>query len=398
MRNRRDLALVAGTLFAVLLLAVFLGPTGSGDDGDPRLSTYLSGRDGSRALFLALAELGIPAERRLEPWDEGLAGEAGPAGLVVLAPPRPSTPREMEALLDWVRAGGTLVYGPGGGADRIGDELGLPTRSAAPEAVGALERVRWMERRAEGIAARPTAPHPWTDGVEEVIGFHRVFRAGLPGAEGARVLLATEDGDPAVVLLRLGEGRVVAWSDPWVLSNGRLREGDGALLFARLAAELAVEGAPIRFDEYHQGFRADGGPVLALRRFLLETGAGRWLLQAGVAALALLLLAGARLGAPLPETSTRRRSPLEHVEAVSAAYRKAGARDTARRLLIAGLDRRLGRRWSRMVDAAPSGAEASPAIRRIREATNEEGEKDLVALAAAVDEFVREVRGWTRAR
>jgi hypothetical protein len=127
--------------------------------------------------------------------------------------------------------------------------------------------------------------------------------------------------------------------------------------------------------------------------------AGLWMQLLAACAL-LLWAAGRRFGAPLPPPPLRRRSPLEHVEALAGAYRQAGARRTARRLLLAGLARRLGRRvppddaaagemLDRMATNAPVGREAAEALRRdFRRGTD----ADLVALARGVDRYLDEVR------
>jgi hypothetical protein len=132
---------------------------------------------------------------------------------------------------------------------------------------------------------------------------------------------------------------VIAWSDPAPLSNIALREdSDAALLFARAVAGV---GSTVHFDEYHHGYRGGGSPVAATLRFLGETRPGHAALQLAAAGLGLLFLLGRRFGAPLAPAPALRRSPLEHVEALAGAYRQAGARRTARRLVLAGLARRL---------------------------------------------------------
>jgi hypothetical protein len=86
------------------------------------------------------------------------------------------------------------------------------------------------------------------------------------------------------------------------------------------------------------------------------------------------------------------------VDALAGAYEKAGARETARRLLVAGLARRLGRR----APAAPAAEKemlarlsAHPTAGDAARALNDEWQKgrmaDLVALARDVDRYLDEV-------
>ena len=117
------------------------------------------------------------------------------------------------------------------------------------------------------------------------------------------------------------------------------------------------------------------------------------MLQIIIAALALLLLAGARLGAPVPSLRGRRRSPLEHVEAVAAVYRRAQARRTTRQLLMAGLERRLGRRIT-AADGTIAATALNPSAQaeRLREQWQRGIDGDLADLAGAVDDYLTEVR------
>lgn len=421
MDDRRRRLAVGVLVLSLLGLVLLVGPHADPDEADdPRRSSYLSGPQGARALYLTLRELGVPVERRLEPW----RADAPEDGLVVLAPSRGPGPNEVESLLAWIREGGILLLATSPGTDTLNRELGLRIVSTAPDTLGPLERVRW-----EGVEASPE-PHRWTDGVDAVPGFRYLFAENTPlpaekAAEGkaemraegiaegddreeppaTEVVLRGPGGQAALLTFPLGNGRVVAWSDAAPLQNSRLRAGPAALLFARMALEATEAGddpgdpATLRFDEYHHGYRADGGLAVAIRDVALHTGMGRWLLQGAVAILALLLLAGHRLGAPLRRIDTRRRSPLEHVEAVAGAYRKAGARRTARDLLLAGMNRQLGRRSGAGGHSTPPGdPDQSAAARRLHDEWKRGEEADLAALSSAMDDFVREVRGWNPRR
>jgi hypothetical protein len=197
----------------------------------------------------------------------------------------------------------------------------------------------------------------------------------------------------AVALFRIGDGRVFAWSDATVLVNGALRDGDAALLFVRAAEDIVAAGGELYFDEYHHGYR-EARPLHALAEVLTGTGWGRAVLQALVACVALLLLAGARFGAPIREHDTRRRSPIEHMMALAGAYERAGARRPARRLLLAGMERRLGRRVLSADRTAPAALEGTDAGRRLKEEWERGEDADLADFAGALDDYVMEVRRW----
>lgn len=378
MRSGRERLLAAALLVLAFVLVVVLAPEEDRSAADLRLSTYRVSPHGARALYLTLEELGVAVDRRLTPF----ADADSPAGpLAVLAPSEALSPAELHALARWVEDGGSLLL-VAGRRNEILDTLGLALTVTAE------------------ASARPL-PHRWTEDVGVVRGFDRAFsdssRVLRSGA--AAPLLRTDAGAVVALTFRRGEGTVVAFSDPSPLANRMLQESGAALLFARAAAELAGEEGAVIVDEYHHGYRNGGSPVAATLRFLGDTSLGHGTIQLLVVGLGLLYLAGRRFGAPYPPPPAHRRSPLEHVSALAEVYRQAGARERARRLMLAGLARRLGRR-------APHGPEdegrlLSDLARRLpvgRERAVElqaewrSGTTDLVALSRKIDSLLNEVK------
>lgn len=397
MFSRRDTALLVAVVVVVGGLWMLLAPgDDEGSPGDPRLSSLHTSPNGARALYLTLQELGIPTSRRLTAYQEGEAPAAGP--LALLAPTEHPTPRELASLRRWIDAGGTLLYAARPGDPTL-DTLGLEVRSLAPDSLSPLGLAGW-----EGVPVEPRS-HRWTEGLETTAAARFAFDDASPALSGrdATPLLATADGELAAVALPRGDGTVAAWSDPNLLSNRTLREGGRPLVFARAAAEAAADGDSVVFDEYHQGYRAGGGPVEATLRFVRRTAPGHAALQLAVAGLGLLLLLGRRFGAQIELEKGRRRSPLEHVDALSAAYRRADARGTVRRLLVAGLARRLGRTLPEDTTAteflAPL-ADRLPGGRAEAERLTAEWKKrdgaDLAVLARALDAVVASASGPVR--
>jgi hypothetical protein len=294
----------------------------------------------------------------------------------------------VHSLADWVRKGGTLVYAARRG-DVTVDSLGLRLRSLVSADSGYAELTS---------AGRPAtaAAIPLTQGVEVVDGFRRGFDPASARRTHATVLAAAGNV-PVVVDFRLGKGRVIAWADAAPLVNRSLKGSRAALLFARTAAD-AADGKALWFDEYHHGFGGGGGTLDGTLRFLARQGAGHAALQVAVALLGLLLLFGRRFGAPLLPPPPRRRSPLEHVDALAGAYRQAGARTTARRLLLAGLARRLGRRVppgaqgeGELLQRLAAHPTAGEAARTLEAEWRKGASADLVALSRDVDRYLEEV-------
>jgi hypothetical protein len=191
---------------------------------------------------------------------------------------------------------------------------------------------------------------------------------------------------------------VVAWSDPEPLTNDRLRTSGAAVALVRAAAAGAGPRGTVWIDEYHHGYRDGGSAVGGTLRFMRDRPWGHATLQWLLVALGTLLLFGRRFGAPLQPPPARRRSPLEHVEALAGAYRQGGARRTARRLLLAGLARRMGRRVPRegtereLLERLTVHATAGDAARALRDEWKKGDGADLVTLSRNVDRILEETR------
>jgi hypothetical protein len=206
-----------------------------------------------------------------------------------------------------------------------------------------------------------------------------------------------------VVLVGRGAGEVLAVSDPGLLSNARIAASGLAPVVARAAAEwtAAEAGAgtvqALWFDEYHHGYR--GGSLRAgLWRFLTGHPAGRAALHLSLVGLLALVAASVRLGRPLERTGQVRRSPVEHVAALGDAYRHAGAEVVARRRLVAGFARRIGRERPRAGEEGrflagiqtrvPAGGEAVAAV-----AAGWRDEVSVLELARRIDRAVLRLTG-----
>ncbi|HEY7766996.1 DUF4350 domain-containing protein [Longimicrobium sp.] len=384
--------MLVGLVLVLLILSTLVGTQAPDNREDPRASTFLTSTGGLQALYWTLEEVKIPVARRTAPLVGAGGTDSLPRALALISPAEQPTPAEMHALAEHVRGGGTLVFAaspwPTGG--QVYDTLGLDVNSL-PGAQGA--------EYGEGAAAT-ARPHRWTEGTRTVKGFRRGFADSSRVVRERRATVLLEaGGKPVAITYKMGGGTVVAFADARPLTNERLRTSGAAPVFARAAAELAAGGA-LTFDEYHQGFQGDGSVWKALRRFLAEHPAGHASLQLFAVLLLLMLAAGRRFGAPLPPPPARRRSPLEHVDALAGAYRQAGAKRTARRLLVAGMARRLGKRapadeagaaelLGRMATASPVGRDAAAALQtEWKRGTDAE----LVSVARRVDDLLDEVK------
>lgn len=396
--DRRNRILAGILLGALAILILVTGPARDArNDADPRVSTFRSTANGARALYLTLDELGVPVGR----WLYALAdADTSPGVLALVAPTQAMTPHELNWLREWVEAGGTLFYVARAGAG-IHDTLGL-----ALEPHERHEDADPGRRPRSAVAQLTPVSHAWTDGIPPMRGRMRwVFAdsSARIASGAAEPLLVTDNGDVGALTFAVGDGTVVAWSDYRAFTNEELRESGALLLFARAVEALRHEDQPLVFDEFHHGYRARRGPAWATLHFLRDSPLGHATLQLIVAGAGVLVLLGRRFGAPTPPARADRRSPLEHVEALAGAYRKANARRRIRHLVVAGLMRRLGRRPPATPDEerrlletlAARDSAGSDAAGRLLDEWDKESNAEPHVLAREADRLMAEVkRRW----
>ena len=356
---------VFAALLVLLVLAVVIAPdTGDQDIETARLTTKERQAFNASGIHDVLQRLGIHVEQRLTPLRAPLDSAAVYA---VLLPPIEPSARETAALLDAVRRGAGLITLP-----RIhtplADSLGIERSEYSIFAMRATSDSLYGEQRTDSAgdsvatgrdaAGRDTLGDRERlnrflafDPTENARAFHhflqppvksdsdstRVFPGGVVTLLSARRNAAK----PVVMGRTLGRGRVLLLADGDFLRNASLRRGDGAVLAVRLIEWVDPDRAmPVVFDEYGQGYGEHRDLVGTVIHGLASTAAGRATLQVALAALILILAAAVRPIAPQQRTIIERRSPLEHVSALSRAYERIGATRLATRRMVRGLRRR----------------------------------------------------------
>ena len=407
------------TAFRVTLIALVAGvsaylarPEGSAAT-DVKRSFFRTTPDGVAALARGLARFGRPTAPRITPLADA---DPVPGALVLLSPQVVPSPAEVHALLERVRAGGTLVYAPllvptFYGTLRVTplmDSLGIAFRQPRS---GDVENPEWIS-------------HPLTEGLPAPGPLRRVLRrvtergllgrrdaergeAQLPDAAADRSLpalenlLTWEDGEDrrrtGAGLIPMGEGRVLVLSDDESLANGRAAEDPLALLVVRALLTHTTPADTVYFDEFHQGIRGYDSTARRWAGFLFGTPGGRTLLHLLAAAFLALVCAGLRFGAPMTRVAPpdlERRSPLEHVSALGDLYERAGATRSAALLLLARLARAARRPPPRDLPEAEAlirELEArrgdEPSLARIRGGLRADP-VDLTMVAAGIDDHL----------
>jgi len=413
MNTRADAAtqLVRQPLFWIVVILVFalvagfLGrPQGQRVEGVLR-SSFRTTPDGVAALARGIERLGRTAAPRITPLTDA---DPVRGTIVLLQPQRHPTPREVTALLNRVRDGGTLIYSPPYLPDRrwtrttsLMDSLGvyMRFRSVADE---------MQERTLEGAE---WATHPLTEGLPApgpTVHGLRIAGAGdddeaddPPDGVALQPLLTAQDKDEeewtAAAEIELGRGRVVLVSDAEPLSNAEAVDDPLAVLVVRAALAYTGEADTVFFAEYHQGIRGSSTRAQVMQQFLFGSPRGRALFHFIIVCFLVLACLGLRFGSPTPSVAPpdrERRSPLEHVSALGDLYRKAGATRTTALLLLARLARASRHPPPRDVAQADTllrrldtadGAETP--LDRVRKGLHTEP-PDLTAIAAGIDEHL----------
>jgi hypothetical protein len=326
--SRRGIAWIWVALTGIIILALLFAPDIDYGRGELHLTTYSAGPHGARGLFETVQRLGWPAERRLTPVRDTLPANAT---YLILSPPIPPSSRETGMILDAVRRGARLVVIPSRGT-ALADSLGMVVGSGyafdgmtsladgAPETLSHDVRMRhWLEPAGEDTTEI-------SGGFEELL-LVRPRRGQLR---------------PAVGSIGVGSGRIVLIADPSFLANGELRQGDAALLAVRLLEWLEVGAGrtTLVFTEWHHGRGVHPSAMAVLTEAIFHTAPGRALLVLLLAGGCLLIAMGARPIAPEPIGRIERRSPFEHVDALSRAYEQIEATKIATRHLVRGVIRR----------------------------------------------------------
>ncbi|MDP3911551.1 MAG: DUF4350 domain-containing protein [Gemmatimonadales bacterium] len=390
---------------------------------DSRNSTLLSGPGGSKGLYEVLVRFGQPVERLRTPLTSlasdsaALRRRAPPALLVVLDPPLRLDFEEIEAVVRFVHRGGAvLAAGSGGGITRCagwrlepesylddsldvrqpvaGETLNLPRagRVLAP-------RRRRIEKPGAAldrlVKRQPGEADPCA-----------VLEASGRG-QRRDTLLAAVNGRPVVMRLQYARGgSITLAADAGWFTNRVWRDTDVPRVAVGWLTPPTSARGRVAWDEFHQGFGRQGGPSLTgvTWDWLRHTPLGWAILQLVAVALVWLGVTAVRFGPARAVVERRRRSPLEHLEALAAGLESAAADDTAVRRIVAGLRRRLSRAdgagyqsgdleaWLESLELAMRGPRGRDAARRLRRLIHAGG---VLAAAQAVEDVWEELRPRT---
>jgi len=337
MQQRTELALGAGIIFSLGLIAALLGVQRARlSDTDPRRSIYLSGPSGASGFAEALQRLGI----RVQAFRRPIAAfdtSAAPGTLTAFLDPTRALDAHEGLTVSGLRTD-LLVAGLGAMAALrcLGWEV-RPRRSSDTLSVApppGAEARRFPRPRV--VLARRASPVA-VDSADTEDG--APVRCTAPTVQRVDTLLHTTDGRPLAVRETLGDGRSVTLvADGRLFTNRALRETAAGPFVLGLVTPRYTR---VIVDEYHHGYDTSRTLSGAALDWTLRSPWGWAVLQLAAVGVIALLAAGVRFGPVRSGIERRRRSALEHVRALATALAAARGHDVAVRLIVQGLRRRL---------------------------------------------------------
>jgi hypothetical protein len=391
---------------------------------DFRTSTYRSGPNGSKALHEILLGLGRLSERRRTSLSTLSTERAHrPAILVLLDPVMDLGRDELAQVVRYVRAGGAVVAtGYGAGLTECAGWRTQWGRLGNADSIGvrALETDVQLPPTERVLTARP-APDSQPGGRTPLSRLRKSTRSGeddddRPGScatlvpfEVDTVVIALNNR-PAILRLRYrGGGTITLAADRRWFTNRAWRDTNLPIALLPLLTPRPERPGRVAWDEYHQGFGSGNQGSFAGRtwEWLRSTPAGWAVLQLIAVGLAWLAMTAVRFGPALSVIERRRRSPLEHLEALGAGLESAADVDTAVQRLVLGLRRRLSRAgqlgngnlvpWLESLELAMRRPTGRGAVRRLQHLliARDRDEQRVLLAAQAVEDVWEELRPRT---
>ena len=360
MKGRGWIAL-GGLALLVAVLVMLRG--GGGQNRSPDHASTSDAVDGTSALRAFADALGH-ASRSVE-GDFSLP--SSPGLLFVFTPTDGFSADEVQALNSWMTAGGVVVYAAEDGDPQLDIHFGL-------------------RRSAAGVQAKSRAGAPIFGGVETVVGADKA-RAFTPTFSQV-ALLRNEASDVLGLRQAVGQGQLVALSDPLILCNGYIGQADNGRLAADLIA-MTPTGGRVWFDEFHHGAAAGASPETAW----MTTPWGLALLGAVVIIFAGLALRGRAFGPQISLRAREDRSTAEYAVAVGSLLHRTGARQVTLQALLSATRRAVAQRIG--LGSAISGDRLDAAIAQRAPAAAAElskAERDLAVASLSEGEVLKMAR------
>ena len=319
----RDTKLAIGILILLVLVTTFAALLQERQQQYPPLSSLSSAPDGALALKLWVKELQYDVDEQV------LADFILPRDVSILLMLNPLLPAEseMQAIDDWVEAGGTLIA--------IGEQYSM--YSLVDHYQFRLNYL--LDPSDVPVGESPLFGSPAAPDLKNV----RV-RFALQSDRDDFIVLVAYQGQPVVVSFEQGKGRVILGTIAESFTNAGLKKLGNPELVLNILALARTKGM-IWFDEWHHGLRA-GDQILGPAEFLRQTPVGRSLLFVTFAVFIVFFIQGRGFGRPVPlPQEIKRRGALEHVTGIANLSRRAAHRSAVMMHYHQQIKRKLGQRY-----------------------------------------------------
>lgn len=354
MRQRTEAIAAIGILIGLSVAAGVIGhaSAGPGFATNQNPSTYLADPGGTRALFDALRRLGVDARRfRDRPARLAHLADSTNQAFALLAPSAPLTSPEERAVLQFGKSADLVLAGLSTSAlmrcfgYRVEPQIlqAIPVTGTGTPALSVHAVLLATHDSAYSDSSRVFDVAPLT--------------CRIPVHVHPVTLLSSTRGAVAVRIdSAIGTHAVILVADVSLFRNSTLRDS-GAGVFA---LQLLAPYRRVIFDEYHHGYGPSGSLAAATIAWSRQSPWGWMVWQLAAVGLLALLFGAVRFGPAIPVIVRRRRSPLEHVDALATALSAAHGHDQAIAAMVRGLRRRLAspllrsgsdwREWLRQLD------------------------------------------------
>jgi hypothetical protein len=330
----RKIVLLSACLLAVLTAVALIVPTGGEDASRGYPSSYSTAKDGAKAAYTLLEEMGYRVQRWTQPPGDLPPSSSGTL-LIVAGPSIPASSEETIQLRQYVARGGRLLITGVSSAAVIGANGVEPTPAIPDE---------WLTFAAEQPA--PLTRHAPEITMESFVRWVHQF-------PGEQRYYGNREG-ATVTKFRIGNGEVIWWAGDSPLTNRGISKASNLALFLNSVGSSGQ--TRVLWDEYFHGVR------LGLWHYLARTPLPWALSQLLLLAAFVLVTYTRRSGAMRPITYESRLSPLEFVVTLGALYERRGEAAGALEIAFSHfrflLTRRLG---------IPSTVATADLIRRVQE-------------------------------
>jgi hypothetical protein len=292
----RKILLLSACLLMLLTIVAFIVPKGRDESSRGFPSSYSTAKDGAKAAYALLEEMGYRVER----WTQS-PGELPPSSrntlLIIAGPLIPASAEEELQLRQFVSGGGRLLLTGTLSAALIGAKGVEPAPADSDE---------WVTFTAE-------QPAPLTHHAQEITMESSV--RWVHQLSGQQRYYGNSDG-ATVTKFQIGKGEVIWWAGDSPLTNFGITRASNLDLYLN---SVGLPGQTrVLWDEYFHGVR------LGLWHYLARSPIPWALLQLLLLAAFVILTYARRSGAIRPITRESRLSPLEFVATLGALYERRG--------------------------------------------------------------------------